>query len=267
MKKYDLILPVLSGEITVDEYCQKNSLSRSTLYRYLKQFKEHQLTGLARRQRSDKGRCRVLTPKQIELLIKAKKENYKRSVEMLRWILENKGEKTKAHDSTIHRLLKANGLDRQWRRKKPKVLLPMDIIEPMKVWMGDFSPGPYLPHPQDETKKAETHLCLWHDAGGHMIMKGRYYWQANQFNGLLTLKNAMIRYGIPAKIYIDRGEMAGEEMKRIAAYFGITYIRGTPYHAEGRGHVERQFRSIQDSFESECLWSTKNGLDSALGSI
>lgn len=203
----------------------------------------------------------MLTAEQVVLLIKAKKENYKRGAEMLRWILEKNKQPTAAHDSTIRRTLRVHGFDRQWRRKKPKVLLPMDIKKPMEVWMGDFSPGPYLPHPLNVKKKARTHLCLWHDAGGHMIMQARYYWEESEFNAILTLRDAMIRYGIPSKIYIDQGSIAGEQVKRIAAYFGITYVLGTPYHPEGRAHAERQFRSIQDAFESELKINPVSHID------
>lgn len=180
---------------------------------------------------------------------------------MLRWILEKNDQPTMAHDTTIRRALRVHGFDKQWRRKKPKVLLPMDIHRPMEVWMGDFSPGPYLPHPLDKKKKARTHLCLWHDAGGHMIMQAKYYWEESQFNALLTLREAMIRYGIPYKIYIDQGSIAGEQTERIAAYFGITYVRGTPYHPEGRAHAERQFRSIQEAFESELKVNPVSDID------
>lgn len=261
LKKYNLILPILNKEKSVKEQSEDTGISRPTLYRYLKDFKEHRLVGLARKERSDKGVSRSLNDKQIDTLVKAKKENYKRSAESLCWVLKEVNHETTVHESTIRRALKARGIDGNWRRKQPKVLLPMDITKPMEVWMGDYSSGPYLPHPLYEGKMAQTHLCLWQDAGGHMIMKAQYFFNANMFNGLLTLRDAMLLYGVPQKLCFDNGELKGDQMKRIAAYFGIICIPGRPYHSEGRAHVERQFRSIQDAFESELKISPVYDID------
>ncbi|MGI6557823.1 MAG: helix-turn-helix domain-containing protein [Limnochordia bacterium] len=251
LKKYRLILPILEGQASIAEYCQKENLSRTTIYRYLKKFKAQGLRGLLRKQRADAGRSRTLTEEQIELLLAAKHENYKRSAEVLSKILQFNGVRRPPHLSSIQRVLRQHNMGRGYRQVKPKVLLPMDIRGPMEVWMGDFSPGIYLPHPQSPNKKARTHLCLWLDAGGDMVVGGSYYWQANQFNGLCTLKDALIRFGLPLKLYIDNGELAGGQVERVAAYLKIMFIRGTPYHKEGRAHVERMFRTVQEAFESE----------------
>lgn len=121
----------------------------------------------------------------------------------------------------------------------------------MEVWMGDFSPGVYLPHPHKPGKKAQTQLCLWYDAGGSVVVGGQYYWEANQFNGMCTLKDSMVRHGSPIKIYVDNGEQSGEQIRRVCAYLGVIFITGRPGHKEGRAHVERMFQTIQQAVESE----------------
>lgn len=251
LDKYVLIRKVLDGQMTVTELCQTEQISRATAYRYLHRYKTEHLDGLKRQQRSDAGQSRALSPEQVDLIVRAKKENYKRSAETIKKILELHNMETKAHVSTIRRVLKQHNIGKEWRQRTPKVLLPMDFKDPMEVWMGDFSPGPYLPHPNKNGKMHQTHLCLWYDPVTSMVMGGQYFWNANQFNGLCLLKDAMNRFGIPRRIYVDNGELAAEQIIRVAAYLGIRFTTGRPGHKEGRAHCERMFRTIQEAFESE----------------
>lgn len=203
------------------------------------------------KRRIDAGQSRALSPEQINLLLAAKRENHKRSAQTLLSILQLKGMTANVHIRTVQRVLKQQNMGGKWKLKRPPVLLPMDIQDPMDVWMGDFSPGVYLPHPHKPGKMAQTHLCLWFDAGGSIAVSGQYYWEANQFNGMCTLKDGMLRFGIPIKTYVDNGELAGEQVKRVCAYLGVIFCTGRPYHKEGRANVERMFQTIQNAFESE----------------
>ena len=251
LDRYVLIRKILDGQMSVAEVCREEKVSRSTVYRYLKRYRTGHLEGLKRKIRSDAGRSRVLNEEQIHLLVNAKMENYKRNADTLKEILKQKNMGTKAHPSTIRRVLRQHNVGREKRLKSPKVLLPMDFKDPMEVWMGDFSPAIYLPYPTMEGKMQQTHLCLWFDPVTSIVMGGRYYWNANQFNGLCLLKQAMNRFGIPKRLYVDNGELATEQFLRVTASLGIGFSTGRPGHKEGRAHCERMFRTVQEAFESE----------------
>lgn len=192
-----------------------------------------------------------MSQEQINLLLAAKQENPKRSVKSLKRVMELMQLPTRASCSTLRRVLKQHEMGRGYSATRPKVLLPMNFTECMEVWMGDFSPGLFLPHPIDPKKMARIHLCMWFDPVGSMVVGARYFWSANQFNGICTLKEAIVDYGLPRRLYVDNGELAGNQMMLLVANLGIAMSKGIPGRKEGRAHCERMFQTVQHAFESE----------------
>ena len=174
-------------------------------------------------------------------------ENFKRNADTLRKS-SNKRTWGQRPIHTIRRVLRQHNVSRE-KRLKGESASADGLQGPMEVWMGDFSPAIYHPTPMEEIQ--QTHLCLWFDPVTSIVMGGRYYWNANQFNGLCLLKQAMNRFGIPKRLYVDNGELATEQFLRVTASLGIGFSTGRPGHKEGRAHCERMFRTVQEAFESE----------------
>jgi hypothetical protein len=116
--------------------------------------------------------------------------------------------------------------------------------------MVDFSPGPHL-HPPGSTKALSTQLCLNVDDHSRLVPLAAYYERADTQTFHQTLKEAIRRRGLPAKLYTDQGAaFTSDHTRIICANLGIRLLHAKPYHAWSKGKVERLFRTIQEDFEA-----------------
>ena len=59
----------------------------------------------------------------------------------------------------------------------------------------------------------------------------------------------MAARGIPIRLYIDNAKMyRSPQLARIAASLGTLIIHSRPYQPEGRGKIERYFRTVREQF-------------------
>jgi transposase InsO family protein len=90
------------------------------------------------------------------------------------------------------------------------------------------------------------------------LAKGAYYERADTQTFHQTLKEAIRRRGLPAKLYTDQGAaFTSDHTRIICANLGIRLLHAKPYHAWSKGKVERLFRTIQQGFEvfyRSSLW-------------
>ena len=168
--------------------------------------------------------------------------------------------------SSVYRLLQKHDLNRQQRQAlgQQQFFGPTKAFEtpfPNELWMVDFSPGPYL-QPPGSSKALGTHLCLLVDDHSRLVPSGAYYAAANTQNFHQTLKDALRRRGLPAKLYTDQGApFTSDHTRVICANLNIRLLHAKPYHAWSKGKIERLFRTVQEDFEAS-LRLPAQGVDS-----
>ena len=59
LARYHLLQPYLEGHVTLKSILDTHGLARRTAQRWVRQYRQMGLAGLARRQRSDRGRRRI----------------------------------------------------------------------------------------------------------------------------------------------------------------------------------------------------------------
>jgi hypothetical protein len=63
------------------------------------------------------------------------------------------------------------------------------------------------------------------------------------------LRQAVAARGLPVRLYVDNAEVyRSPQLARIAASVGILIVHTPPYQPEGRGKIERFFRSVREQF-------------------
>ena len=63
------------------------------------------------------------------------------------------------------------------------------------------------------------------------------------------LRQAIAARGIPTRLYMDNAKIyRSPQLARIAASIGILIVHTPPYQPEGRGKIERFFRSVRERF-------------------
>ena len=62
-------------------------------------------------------------------------------------------------------------------------------------------------------------------------------------------RQAIAARGLPVRLYMDNAKIyGGQQLARMAASIGILVVHTPPYQPEGRGKIERYFRSVREQF-------------------
>jgi transposase InsO family protein len=153
---------------------------------------------------------------------------------------------------SVYRYLKRHGYDRKALRSGRLDTGPTKAFAAPHVndlWMVDFSPGPRLR--LEDGKVLVTHLCLIIDDCSRLIPFAAYYRRANTEAFLDTLKESVLRRGLPYKLYTDQGKpFVNQHAQIVCANLGIRLLHAKPYHAWSKGKCERVIQTIQRGFES-----------------
>jgi putative transposase len=153
--------------------------------------------------------------------------------------------------SVLYRHLRRQGLDRKSLRSGRLETGPTKAFEAPHVndlWMVDFSPGPTL---SIEGHALQTHLCVLIDDHSRLIPFAGYYPRANTEAFHYALKEAVLRRGLPRKLYTDQGKpFVTAHTHLVCAKLGVRLLHARPYHAWSKGKIERLIQTIQSSFET-----------------
>lgn len=153
--------------------------------------------------------------------------------------------------SSVQRFLASRGYDRRTLKAGRLESGPQKAFEapaPNDLWMVDFACGPTLR--SAEGKSIVTHLCVLIDDHSRLIPFAAYYLAGDTAAFLNCLKQAVLRRGLPIKLYTDQGKpFVNHHARIVCANLGIRLLHAKPYHAWSKGKVERLIQTIQRDFE------------------
>jgi transposase InsO family protein len=200
--------------------------------------------------RSDQGQHRVLDGSTATWVLEQVTQNPTVPLKVLyaHW---RQGGRVLPSLSVLYRYLRAQGMDRQSLRRGRLESGPTKAFEAPQVndlWMVDFSPGPTL---SVEGKGFSTHLCILVDDHSRLIPFAAYYPQANTEAFHHALKEAVLRRGLPRKLYTDQGKpFINGHTHLVCAQLGIRLLHCKPYHSWSKGKCERLIQTVQQGFET-----------------
>ncbi len=204
--------------------------------------------------RADKGQPRTLSAEQQKWILEQAQAHLAVPIKVLyrRW--REQDPQLPALNS-IYRFLREHDLHTKARRaqlRQPLGGATKCFEAPFvnDLWMTDFSPGPYL-HPAEGSKAQPTFLCVIIDDHSRLIPYAAYYLRADTQAFHQTLKEAVRRRGLPAKLYTDQGgPFTNDHTRVVCANLGIRLLHAKPYHAWSKGKAERVLFTIQQDFEA-----------------
>ena len=228
--------------------------SRRTIEDWWYDYQHEGFAALTPKERADKGQPRSLSPEQQKWILQQAQAHLAVSVKVLyrRW---QEQDPQLPSLNSIYRFLREHDLDTKARRAQLRQPLggPTQCFEAPWVndlWMTDFSPGPYL-QPTDGGKALPTFLCVIIDDHSRLLPYAAYYLRADTEAFLHTLKEAVRRRGVPAKLYTDQGgPFTNDHTRIVCANLGIRLLHAKPYHAWSKGKAERVLFTIQQDFEA-----------------
>jgi len=247
-------------------FSSKTRLTRSTILRWVKLHKESggKLEALVNRERSDQGNSRVIDQETGLALIRLRKELPKATVARL---IETMRERKLVSPglslapATLWRFLKQHGMIRldapvTEDRRKFEAELPNDL------WQSDCMHGPTVLH---DAKNRKTYLLAFIDDHSRLVPHAEFYLSESLDCYIRALEQALSTRGLPRKLYTDNGPaFRSHHLEYITASLGIALVHARPYKPQGKGKIERFFRTIRSDFLPGFKGDTLEDLNLAL---
>jgi len=263
--RFGVLGPLVSGELAhgelkhkINELCSrryaipfstKTTIGFGTIEEWLHKFRKAGMDGLMPAVRSDRGAVRRVRPELKKAIVTIKKEHPKRSLRsILHHLVEtNRMMPNEISKTTAYRIL---GLALP---KRPPTVTGKEQKRfvhrfPNQCWQGDVMHGPYIKdNVSGKTKK--TFLIAFIDDASRLIVGAEFFFSESTTHVKTVLRDAVLTYGIPTKLYLDNGRNFRADDIRIAcATMHTALIHSTPYYPQGKGKIERWFKTLRSSF-------------------
>jgi putative transposase len=227
-------------------YSQRTSLSVDTLLDWALRYRRGGFAALAPKPRRDRGQSRALTPQLAELIERLKRENPHRTGTTLLRELALGSTVGSVSASTLYRFLQQRGLTER-QLLAPAARKKFEAEFSNQIWQSDLLFGPYVQRPGGGRMQAFLYAIL--DDASRLIPHAEFYAQQGLDAFLDCLRQAVAARGVPTRLYVDNAKVfRSPQLARIAASIGILLTHTPPYQPEGRGKIERYFRSVREQF-------------------
>ena len=220
----------------------RTRVAADTIRGWIKLYRDGGFDALYPKPRSDRGQPRRLPPEVAERLVALKTENPACSVRIIIGKARAEGIDQPLAPSTVHRLFSREGLfdrappDGAERRR-------FAFRDAGELWMSDVMHGPKVRHGRSRRK---SYLVAFIDDATRVIPFAAFAGAENVQAFLPIFKNALIRRGLPQRLYVDNGaNYRSRQLALVCARLGIVLVHARPYQPAGKGKIERFFRTLR----------------------
>jgi hypothetical protein len=107
--------------------------------------------------------------------------------------------------------------------------------------------GPWVRRSSGGRLQVFLHATI--DDASRLIPHAQFYASQGLDAALDCLRHAVAARGVPTRLYIDNAKIyRSPQLARIAASVGTLIVHSRPYQPEGRGKIERFFRTVREQF-------------------
>ena len=268
LERFALLRPALEEGVSQTQIARDHQIALSTVQRWIKNYREKGLAGLANARRSDKGKSRSLPSQAIQLIeglalqtpprsaasihrqvtVIAKEQGWKLpSYARVRQIMKNLDPAlaTFAHQGAV---AYREAFDLLYRREATHTNAMWQADHtPLDIWLLD-----------EEGKAAQPWLTIILDDYSRAIAGYRLSFQeATALTTALTLRTAIWRKedprwhvcGIPSTFYTDHGsDFTSRHLEQVGADLHMELIFSQVAIPRGRGKIERFFWTVNQLF-------------------
>jgi putative transposase len=242
-------------------------VAAETLRHWLKDYRRGGFDALLPKGRSDRGRSRALSQAVADALLSLKEQQPELSIpQLIRAVQQSEAvpESLALPLSTVHRLLSRAGLMHKASAEdqaSPKDRRRFAFAEAGQLWMSDVMHGPSVGVPGRGRRK--TYLIGFLDDATRVVPYCAFALSENTQAFLLVFKQALMRRGIPQRLYVDNGaNYRSLHLALVCAKLGVALIHARPYQPQGKGKMERWFRTVRAQLLSRLSAADTESLES-----
>jgi transposase InsO family protein len=246
-------------------FSEKTRISRGTILRWIRVYRtgNNDLKSLFPKDRIDQGKHRVMDEETCLALMELRKNLPDATVPRLIEEMEKQKRVTPGitlNNSTVYRFLHQADMMRPNETKEDRRRFEAEL--PNDLWQSDVMHGPSV-NVQGRLHKA--YLIAIIDDHSRLIVHAKFYLSETLSSYLDAFENALARRGLPRKLYVDNGAaFRSRQLEYISASLAIHLIHARPYTPQGKGKIERFFKTVRTRFLPGCTASTLKGLNNAL---
>lgn len=230
----------------------KRTLTESCLRKWLAAYKTRGMEGLAPNPRRDAGSSRALRPQETALLVAELEGHPDLTATAALKKLQAEG-RIQSHpsSSTLSRLVRATGLDRQGRLQahQQEQTLAFEFFAPLECVQADCMYTVEVSDAKDKRRPAV--LLAFLDDATRRILYACFSFSENALAFECGIKHILAAHGRIGRLYADNGSgFVSLQTRRILDILGIVLVHSRPHKPKGRGKIERFFRTVRQQFLS-----------------
>ncbi len=232
-------------------YSARTRISKNTIYRWIRRYQNSggTIESLYPEKREDQGKTRKFDDETIAIILNERRKTLHLPVSLLLARLKNQCLVPQTTGlSTIYRLLHQHELMQQ--TTTPEDRRKFEARLPNEIWQSDVMHGPKVPVDQ---KHRKTYLIAFIDDHSRLIVYGAFYLSENLFSFMDAFEKALARRGLPRKLYVDNGAaFRSHKLAFTCASLAVSLIHARPYKPQGKGKIERFFKTVRGQFLPTC---------------
>jgi putative transposase len=222
----------------IDPFGRRLRISRQTFDRWIRDWRVGGFDALVPNARQ----CTPRTPAEVlELAVALRRENPDRTAAAIRRILRTQlgwAPDERTLQRNFHRLGLATGTT----AAAGPVFGRFEAEFPNELWTGDVLHGLVI-------AARKTYLFAFLDDHSRLLPGYRWGYAEDTVRLAVALRPALASRGVPKGVYVDNGSAYVDRwLLRGCAKLGIRLVHSTPGRPEGRGKIERFFRTVREQF-------------------
>ena len=227
---------------------RRSRVAAETIRGWLRDWRRGGFEALRPKPRADQGRARAIPEAAADLLCTIKDDKPELTVRLVIEAARASGEvppDLELAPATVHRLLSRKGL----MRRRPDEPTSKDrrhfaFEKANELWMSDVMHGPAVT--VEGKRRHKAYLVALLDDATRVVPYAAFTLSENTAAFLPVLEQAIRRRGLCLRLYVDNGAAyRSHHLSLVCAKLGITLVHSRPYVPQGRGKIERLFRTVR----------------------
>ncbi len=244
-------------------YSSRTWISENTIYRWIRRYRSSggRIESLYPRKRNDQGKHRILTGEAIANIVNTRKEQSHLSVKTLLAYLKHRHlVPQRTGLTTLYRVLHQTGMMNN--EPSPEDRRKFEAPLPNDIWQSDVMHGPKV---DVNGTRRKTYLIAFLDDHSRLIPFAAFYLSENLASFMDAFEKALMKRGLPRKLYVDNGPAyRSHKLEFTCASLSIALIHARPYKPQGKGKIERFFRTLRSDFLPVADTSSLKSLNASL---
>lgn len=237
----------------LDEDGNSRQFTWRTIQTWFYRYKNHGITGMTNRPRSDKGHARKVTPEELLEALNAARPHFHNQRTNQRALYRFCIEQGLLHpdriaQTTFYRFI------REYELLAPpdddaKKRLAFSMKYANQLWQADTMFGPYVDTATPRGGRKQARLIAFIDDASRVLCHGEFFFEENVDSMVRAIRAAFYKRGVPEQLLVDNGSIyCCQEITLICARVGCLLRHTAVRDAAAKGKIERFFRRVRDQF-------------------